>query len=428
MQIEKKTIRKLFLTAVGCIILYWILHETERVARMMDVVGGIFRPFVIGSALAFIVNVPMRALERGLRFVKKPGLRRSLAMLLTVVVVILVLAGVVVLLIPQITETFMSLIPKLTSFFMAVEERVRGFLENNPRLMELIYSNTEFENLDWAGLIQKVMGVVTSGISTIAVGTFSAVGSITGGIVDTVIGLVFMVYCLSRKEILARQGRRIIYSFLPERFCDEVIRILRLTNRTFCNFLSGQCLEACILACLFAVTMAILRMPYITLISVLIGVTALIPVVGAFVGCALGAFFILVNDPFQAVVFVIMFLILQQIENNMIYPKVVGTSIGLPGMWVLFAVGVGGEIMGVAGMFIMIPVMAVIYTLAREVTSKRVAERGIDPEKLKDQPPEIKSHFKEKREKKKKAALLQKLQERKEHPGSDENNSENNGV
>lgn len=428
MQIEKKTIRKLFLTAVGCIILYWILHETERVARMMDVVGGIFRPFVIGSALAFIVNVPMRALERGLRFVKKPGLRRSLAMLLTVVVVILVLAGVVVLLIPQITETFMSLIPKLTSFFMAVEERVRGFLENNPRLMELIYSNTEFENLDWAGLIQKVMGVVTSGISTIAVGTFSAVGSITGGIVDTVIGLVFMVYCLSRKEILARQGRRIIYSFLPERFCDEVIRILRLTNRTFCNFLSGQCLEACILACLFAVTMAILRMPYITLISVLIGVTALIPVVGAFVGCALGAFFILVNDPFQAVVFVIMFLILQQIENNMIYPKVVGTSIGLPGMWVLFAVGVGGEIMGVAGMFIMIPVMAVIYTLAREVTSKRVAERGIDPEKLKDQPPEIKSHFKEKREKKKKAALLQKLQERKEHPGSDENSSENNGV
>lgn len=428
MQIEKKTIRKLFLTAVGCIILYWILHETERVARMMDVVGGIFRPFVIGSALAFIVNVPMRALERGLRFVKKPGLRRSLAMLLTVVVVILVLAGVVVLLIPQITETFMSLIPKLTSFFMAVEERVRGFLENNPRLMELIYSNTEFENLDWAGLIQKVMGVVTSGISTIAVGTFSAVGSITGGIVDTVIGLVFMVYCLSRKEILARQGRRIIYSFLPERFCDEVIRILRLTNRTFCNFLSGQCLEACILACLFAVTMAILRMPYITLISVLIGVTALIPVVGAFVGCALGAFFILVNDPFQAVIFVIMFLILQQIENNMIYPKVVGTSIGLPGMWVLFAVGVGGEIMGVAGMFIMIPVMAVIYTLAREVTSKRVAERGIDPEKLKDQPPEIKSHFKEKREKKKKAALLQKLQERKEHPGSDENSSENNGV
>lgn len=428
MQIEKKTIRKLFLTAVGCIILYWILHETERVARMMDVVGGICRPFVIGSALAFIVNVPMRALERGLRFVKKPGLRRSLAMLLTVVVVILVLAGVVVLLIPQITETFMSLIPKLTSFFMAVEERVRGFLENNPRLMELIYSNTEFENLDWAGLIQKVMGVVTSGISTIAVGTFSAVGSITGGIVDTVIGLVFMVYCLSRKEILARQGRRIIYSFLPERFCDEVIRILRLTNRTFCNFLSGQCLEACILACLFAVTMAILRMPYITLISVLIGVTALIPVVGAFVGCALGAFFILVNDPFQAVVFVIMFLILQQIENNMIYPKVVGTSIGLPGMWVLFAVGVGGEIMGVAGMFIMIPVMAVIYTLAREVTSKRVAERGIDPEKLKDQPPEIKSHFKEKREKKKKAALLQKLQERKEHPGSDENSSENNGV
>ena len=157
--------------------------------------------------------------------------------------------------------------------------------------------------------------------------------------------------------------------------------------------------------------MAILRMPFIPLVSVLIAVTALIPVVGAFVGCVLGAFFILVNDPIQAIIFVAMFLILQQIENNMIYPKVVGTSIGLPGMWVLVAVSVGGEIMGVGGMFIMIPIAAVLYTLAREFTSKRVAQRGIDPDKLRDHPPELKSKFKEKREKKREQKLLRQMKE-----------------
>ena len=168
---------------------------------------------------------------------------------------------------------------------------------------------------------------------------------------------------------------------------------MRLTNTTFSNFISGQCLEAIILGCLFAVTMLILKMPYIPLVSVIIAVTALIPVVGAFVGCVLGAFFILVDNPLQAVTFVIMFLILQQLENNLIYPRVVGTSIGLPGMWVLVAVTIGGDLMGVGGMLIMIPLASVLYTLLREFTDKRLLERGIPAEKLMEQPPEIKSRF-----------------------------------
>ena len=197
-----------------------------------------------------------------------------------------------------------------------------------------------------------------------------------------------------------------VYAVLPERFCDELIRILRLTNSTFSNFISGQCLEACILGCLFAVTMAILRMPFIPLVSVLIAVTALIPVVGAFVGCVLGAFFILVNDPIQAIIFVAMFLILQQIENNMIYPKVVGTSIGLPGMWVLVAVTIGGEVMGVGGMLVMIPLASVLYTLLREFTEKRLMERGIPAEKLVEHPPEIKSRFQRSQERRQRQNFL----------------------
>ena len=172
-----------------------------------------------------------------------------------------------------------------------------------------------------------------------------------------------------------------------------MIRVLRLTNSTFSNFISGQCLEACILGCLFAVAMSIFKMPYISLVSVVIAVTALIPVVGAFVGCILGAFFILVNNPLQALTFVIMFLVIQQLENNLIYPRVVGTSIGLPGMWVLVAVTVGGDLMGAGGMLLMIPVTSVIYALLREFTDKRLAERGIPAEKLQNQPPELESRF-----------------------------------
>ena len=411
MQIDKKTIRHVFYLAAGCIVLYWLLHETERFKALWTLIADVLAPFVFGAVLAFILNVPMRAIEKRLGFIKADGLRRTVAIVLTLVVVVLVLIGVFHLLIPQISQTIQSLIPKITDFFLRLEGIARQFLEDNPQLMQWVSTQTGLEKLDWPSLIQKAMTMISNSVSAIASGAFSAVGSISSGLVDAVIGFVFALYCLARKEILARQSRRILYSVLPEGFADETIRISRLTNVTFSNFISGQCLEAVILGCMFAVAMAILRMPYIPLISVLIGLTALIPLVGAFVGCILGAFFILVNDPMQAVVFVVMFLVLQQIEGNLIYPKVVGTSIGLPGMWVLVAVGVGGDLMGIMGMLVMIPISSVLYTLAREFTTRRVTERGIDPDKLRDHPPELKSKFKEQREKKKEQRLLKKMKD-----------------
>ena len=382
MHIEKKTLQKLFFAAAGCVVLYWLLHETERFQSIWKQVYGILSPFVLGAALAFILNVPMRAFERWLGGVKKDGLRRAAAMLLTFVAIGLVLFGVFRLLIPQLVETVNSLIPKLVEFFSRMEQKFRGFLSENPELLEWVYANTALESVNWGELIQKAVGVLTSSVSVIASGAFSAVGSVTGALVDVVIGLVFSLYCLGCKEKLVRQAKKLLYAFLPERICDETLRIMRLTNSTFSGFISGQCLEAVILACLFAVAMAIFRMPYISLICVLIGVTALVPLVGGFVGCFFGAFFILVNDPVQALIFVIMFLVIQQIEGNLIYPKVVGNSIGLPGMWVLVAVSIGGDLMGVAGMLVMIPVTSVIYALLREITNKRLERRNISREKL----------------------------------------------
>lgn len=397
MVLDKKTLRNVFLGVISCIILYWALHDTDRVKSAIGVVAGVLSPFVLGAGLAFILNVPMRAFENGLSDISNAGLRRALAVLLTFAFLLFVLALVFYLLIPQIGATVESLIPQLMEFMDKAQVVVMQFLTENPELMEWISEYTDLTKWNWAALIEKAFSMLGDSVSTILSGAFSALGSITGAVVNLVIGLVFSLYCLFSKETLARQGRRLLYAFLPERISDETIRIMRLTNSTFSNFLSGQCVEVCILGSMFAISMAIFRMPYIPLVSVLVAVTAFIPIVGAFVGCIFGAFFILVDDPVLAVGFVIMFLILQQIENNLIYPRVVGTSIGLPGMWVLVAVAFGGEFLGVAGMFLMIPMASVLYTLIREITHKRLDQRNIDPVKLEAQPPELRSHFKEQR-------------------------------
>ena len=401
MEINKKAFRNLFLGVGACIVLYWMLHEEERVSAIWKTITGILAPFVLGAGLAFILNVPMRSFEGMFSWVKNLSLRRVIALLLTLIAFALVLALVFWLLIPQVAATVQSLIPQMVDFFQNAQTWVFDFLENNPQLWELVQNNSNFQNFDWGKLIEKAMSVVSSSLTTIANGAFSAIGSIFGAVVNTVIGIVFAVYCLFRKEILARQGRRLLYALLPEKISDEAVRIFRLTNSTFSNFLSGQCIEVLILGCMFAVSMAIFRMPYIPLVSVLVAVTAFIPVVGAFVGCIFGAFFILVDNPLQAVWFIVMFLVLQQIEGNLIYPKVVGDSIGLPGMWVLVAVTVGGELFGVAGMFLMIPLVSVVYTLLREYTNARLKAKGIPEEKLLDHPPELEKKFGKKRKKEK---------------------------
>lgn len=397
MHFDKKTLRNIFLGVGACIILYWILHETEQFKSVYATLSGIFSPFVVGAGLAFIINVPMRSIENRFDGIKNDGLRRTLALLATILVILLVLALVFYLLIPQVMETAETVVLKLPDFFNNVWMRVMEFLQARPELLEWAMANTSLESFDIGAILEKVLNVVGNSVTTILSGAFTAIGGLAGVLVNGVIAIVFALYCLFNKETLARQGRRLLYAFAPESVSDQVVRILRLTNSTFSNFLSGQCLEVCILGCLFAVAMAILRLPYIPLVSVLVAVTAFIPVVGAFAGCILGAFFILVNDPLQALIFVVMFLVLQQIENNLIYPRVVGTSIGLPGMWVLLAVAVGGELMGVAGMFLMIPVASVLYTLLREVTNNRLIFRQIDEEKLIPQPPELSSRRKERR-------------------------------
>lgn len=393
-KIDKSVLKKLFVLAAGCILFAWLVLDTARATAMFSTVWNLISPFVVGAGIAFVFNVPMRAIERQLADIRRAGFRRLLSIVLTILCLVLIIMFVFELLIPQIRLTVASLSQTIPVFIEGLAAKLMVMMQDHPELRAWLQEALKLESLDWNTILTETLGFLSNQMSTVMGGAVSVIGSVTGAIINMVVSIAFAIYCLSRKEILSRQGRRLLYSFLSENHADQVIRVLRLTNSTFSNFISGQCLEACILGCLFAVAMAIFKMPYISLVSVVIGVTALIPVVGAFVGCILGAFFILVNNPIQALTFVIMFLVIQQLENNLIYPRVVGTSIGLPGMWVLVAVSVGGDLMGVGGMLLMIPVTSVIYALLREFTDKRLAERGIPPEKLQNQPPELDNRLK----------------------------------
>ena len=398
MQIDKKTIKTLVLGLMSCILLYWFLNDMERVKTIAAGIFGLLQPFLVGACLAFILNVPMRAIERQIRRIPKFPADRAVSILLPLVCIGLVLTVAIWLLVPQVRETAQIIAEQLPPFISKVEQDLLKFLDENPQVAQWLREYTDMENFDWKSMVDQAIEFISSGLGTGLGGTVGVVRGFISSVWSVFVSMVFSLYCLGNKEQLPRQGRRILYSFLPERWADEVIRIGWLSNSTFSNFLSGQCIEVTILGSMFALAMTILRMPYIPLVSVLVAVTAFVPIVGAWIGCALGAFFILVNNPMQAAVFVVMFLILQQIENNLIYPRVVGTSVGLPSMWTLAAVTVGADIMGVAGMVLMIPICSVLYTLLSEFTADRVKVKGIDPEKLKDQPPVLKSRLKEKRE------------------------------
>ena len=218
---------------------------------------------------------------------------------------------------------------------------------------------------------------VRSGATSILSSAFSTVMSVFSGVADTFVAFVFACYLLLQKEKLALQCRKAIYALLHRKWADRIVEVASLSRRIFSSFITGQCTEAVILGTMFFIAMSILNMPYALLVGCTIAVTALIPIVGAFIGCGLGAFLLLMVSPMQALIFVAMFLVLQQVEGNLIYPHVVGSSVGLPSIWVLAAVSIGGSLMGVAGMLIFIPLTSVVYTLFRQFVYQRLREKGL---------------------------------------------------
>ena len=397
LKIEKKTLKRILLVAVACIVLYWILSAPVQIKMVFGILGNIFTPFIVGLVIAFIINVPMRWLESKMTKVRKHWVRRVIAMSLSFLLVAAILAGVLWLLIPEVVKTISDLIPQLTEFVSNLEVNIENLIKDNPQLSNWLFGEGDAADFDWAGLIETGLAFLGERLADIVTTTLLALLSVGSFLISAFIAIVFAIYVLYQKELLARQGRRLLYAFLPEKIADNTLRIMRLSNSAFSRFLSGQCIEVCILGSMFAIAMAIFNMPFIPLICVLIAITAFVPYVGAWAACFIGAFLIMVVDPTKALWFMAMFLVVQEIENNLIYPKVVGTSIGLSGMWVLLAISIGGELFGVFGMIVMIPIASVIYTLLSEVTEKRLQKRNVANEKLVAQPPEIAKNKKEKK-------------------------------
>lgn len=355
------------------------LWKFDVVLDVLKTIGQIIFPFILGGAIVFVINVPMSFLEKKIfENVKKENkaarkLARPVSLLLTIVLVVGVIALVMIGVIPQLTKTMGSLMINITDFIPQIKIWIRDFFHDNRKIMKLV-DQVQFKP-DQA--IRWGISLLGNGAGNMMNTTMSAVGSVVSGLATFFIAFSFACYVLFQKEKLHVQIRKVLFAFLPKQKADAFLKVCSLTYRTFANFLTGQCLEAVILGCMFVVTLSILRMPYALLIGVLIAFTALIPIFGAFIGCAVGSFLIFMVSPKQAIIFIIVFLVLQQIEGNLIYPHVVGESVGLPSIWVLAAVTIGGNLMGIVGMLVFIPLLSVVYTIFRKVVYQRLKKRHI---------------------------------------------------
>ena len=379
MDLSKMSIKKIRELIVFTALLVVALWKFDVVLGVLKTIWDIIFPFVLGGAIAFLTNVPMSFLEKKIfENVKKKNkivrkLKRPISLILTIVLVVGVIALVMFGVIPQLTRTMGTLVTSINDFIPQMQSWIGEFFHNNQEIMNLV-DQIEFDP-DQA--IKWGISLLGNGAGNMMNTTMSAVGSIVSGVATFFIAFSFACYILFQKEKLHIQIRKVFFAFLPRQKADTFLKVCSLTYRTFANFIAGQCLEAVILGSMFVVTLSILRMPYALLIGILIAFTALIPIFGAFIGCAVGSFLIFMVNPQQAILFVIVFLVLQQIEGNLIYPYVVGESVGLPSIWVLAAVTIGGNLMGIVGMLVFIPLLSVLYTIFREFVYLRLKKQNI---------------------------------------------------
>ena len=364
---EKASWKKICSLVLGAVVLYWLLNHFSVVTGAIGSLLSLFSPFILGGALAFIINVPMAAIERKLKLKKN---KRAAAFGITIILFIAVITFCALVIVPQVVDTIQMIANQVPTAVSTAQK----FLEEIP-FPELQKIVSQWQ-IDWSSITQKLVGVLQDSATGLINSGINIISSIISGVTSFVIGFVFAVYVLMQKEKLGSQIKRIFEAFLPKRYAMQVERISGMTYTTFSKFLSGQCLEALIRGGMFFVVMVVVQLPYPLVISILISLTALIPIVGAFIGCAIGLLLIVMVSPVQALIFLILFLILQQIEGNLIYPYVVGNSVGLPSIWVLVAVTIGGNLMGILGMLIFIPICSVAYVLLREIVEKRIERKA----------------------------------------------------
>ena len=374
---QNDTRQWLFLIIVAGIVTLTVL-KIDSLFMMLEKGVGMLKPFLIGGAIAFVVNLPLKYIEEKL-LIKIPSKlensKRSISIILSLLFFTVILAFVIITIIPQLGRTLTSLGQKIPMFFDNILFQAGVLLEDNPEALKYL-NELEYQAINWESILNKTAAFLKNGVGSLLSSTVTVAGSLLGGLVNGVIAFIFSIYILTQKEKLKDQLERILNAYVKETRRERIIYIGQLLYHNFSKFITGQCIEAVILGSLFVIAMTVFRMPYAFMVGVLIGFTALIPIVGAFIGCFVGAFMILVEDPVKAAAFLILFLVIQQIEGNLIYPKVVGNSVGLPSLWVLLAVTLGSSMFGVIGMLVFIPLFSTGYTLLKEDVNKRNDKGG----------------------------------------------------
>ena len=372
---NKKTIIELIIFTV---VIIFAFVNIEALWSFITYIIKIFMPFIIGVMIAFVLNVLLNVVENKLfkKLNEKNGkvwkkIKRPTSLIITFIIIIALIAFILGLLIPQLKNTATIFTENFDSY---KKESIKILDKIGIDDKDIKVLNKNIEKIK-----EEVTSYVGDNKQEIVQTTFGVASSVVGTITSLVLGIVFAIYILLKKEDLARQSRKVLKAYLPEKKEKRIREIANLSNKTFGNFISGQCLEALIIGVLCFIGMFILQIPYASTISVLVGFTALIPVFGAFIGTVIGAFLILMVDPTKAIIFIIFILILQQLEGNLIYPKVVGKSVGLPGIWVMVAVTVGASIAGVLGMLLSVPICSILYSILKTDVNNRIDQKNKQP-------------------------------------------------
>ncbi len=383
MKWEKRDIINICKIVAFGIILYWLLQNIGVIGLGFKTLCGILSPFIAGAAIAFIINIPMTVFENKLFKSKKSKKKnknkvskwkRLLSIILSLVITLLIIVGIIFLVIPELVEIIGGIVSYLPQLLIDIRDVSTKLITEYPDVEGILInmqSNLESFN---AEMIKELTAIGTNLVTS----SFGVITSTISGIIDTVVAIIFAIYILMGKEKILKQTKRIIYAFLPEKGADKICQIATLSKESFSNFIAGQFTECIILGTLCALGMLILRIPYSLTVGALVAITAFIPIVGAFIGGFVGVILLLPISLGKAIMFLIFFIILQQTENNLIYPRVVGNKVGVPGILVLVAVAIGGSLGGVVGMVIGLPLTSVLYTLLRESTSRRLKEKEIE--------------------------------------------------
>ena len=352
------------------VLVYAIFNFSNLISGVKSIIG-IISPFIVGIAIAFVLNLVMKIFEEKIfnflsdkKYKKYLKFKRPLSVFFTFITVFLVILSLISFIIPQLIDSISKLTNAVPSYMKSFEIFISKYVTHTEIL------NTVWNNFlsAWKEVIQFTGQVLASSLTSVV----NITVGFTSGLFNFILSIIFSIYMLLNKEDLQLGMKKVLYSFIRKSFADRVIRLGKISNEVFSSYIGGQFIEAIIIGVLCFIGMIILRMPYSLLISVLIAVTALIPIFGAFIGTIPSAFIILIIDPMKAIWFVIFIIVLQQVEGNLIYPKVVGGSIGLPPIWVMLAMIIGGNAFGFIGILLGIPIFSVVYKVFKEIVDKRL--------------------------------------------------------